>query len=109
MACGETGALCPVRGNVNGAVLARAWRLLKMQTENCHRFHQLPGGSDHELLIAKFRLKLKKIGKTIRSFRYGLNQIPYDYTVEMTNRFNKIDLIERLKNYGQRFITVYRR
>ena len=46
MACGETGALCPVRGNVNGAVLARAWRLLKMQTENCHRFHQLPGGSD---------------------------------------------------------------
>ena len=66
-------------------------------------------GSDHELLIAKFRLKLKKIGKTIRSFRYGLNQIPYDYTVEMTNRFKGLDLIEYLKNYGQRFIALYRR
>ena len=42
-------------------------------------------GSDHELLIAKFRLKLKKVGKTTRSFRYELNQIPYDYTVEVTN------------------------
>ena len=66
-------------------------------------------GSDHELLIAKFRLKLKKIGKTIRSFRYGLNQIPYDYTVEMTNRFKGLDLIEYLKNYGQRFMTLYRK
>ena len=44
-------------------------------------------GSDHELLIAKFRLKLNKVGKTIRPFRYDLNQIPYDYTVEVTNRF----------------------
>ena len=44
-------------------------------------------GSDHELLIAKFRLKLKKVGKTMRPFRYHLNQIPYNYTVEMTNRF----------------------
>ena len=44
-------------------------------------------GSDHELVIAKFRLKLKKVGKTIRSFRYDLNQIPYDYTVEVRNRF----------------------
>ena len=44
-------------------------------------------GSDHELLIAKFRLKLKKVGKTTRPFMYDLNQIPYDYTVEMTNRF----------------------
>ena len=44
-------------------------------------------GSDHELLIAKFRLKLKKVGKTTRSFRYDLNQIPYDYTVEVRNRF----------------------
>ena len=43
--------------------------------------------SDHELLIAKFRLKLKKVGKTTRPFRYDLNQIPYDYTVEVTNRF----------------------
>ena len=46
-------------------------------------------GSDHELLIAKFRLKLKKVEKTTRPFRYDLNQIPYDYTVEVTNRFNE--------------------
>ena len=65
--------------------------------------------SDHELLIAKFRLKLKKVGKTTRPFRYDLNQIPYDYTVEVRNRFNRLDLIECLKNYGQRFMTLYRR
>ena len=52
-------------------------------------------GSDHELLIAKFRLKLKKVGKTSRSFRYDLNQIPYDYTVEVRNRFKGVDLIDR--------------
>ena len=57
-------------------------------------------GSDHELLIAKFRLKLKKVGKTTRPFRYEINQIPYDYTVEMKNRFNGFDVIECLKNYG---------
>ena len=50
-------------------------------------------GSDHELLITKFRLKLKKVGKTARSFRYDLNQIPYDYIVEVTNRFKGLDLI----------------
>ena len=48
------------------------------------------------LLIAKFKLKLKKVGKTTRSFRYDLNQIPYDYTVEMTNRFKGLDLIDRV-------------
>ena len=53
-------------------------------------------GSDHELLIAKFRLKLKKIGKTARPFRYDLNQIPYDYTVEVRNRFKGLDLIDRV-------------
>ena len=53
-------------------------------------------GSDHELLIAKFRLKLKKVEKTSRSFRYDLNQIPYDYTVEMRNRFKDLDLIDRV-------------
>ena len=63
-------------------------------------------GSDHELLIAKFRRKLKKAGKTTRSFRYDLNQIPYYYTVEVTNRFKRLDLIEWLKNYGQRFVTL---
>ena len=52
--------------------------------------------SDHELLIAKFRLKLKKVGKTNRSFRYDVNQIPYDYTVEVTNRFKELDLIDRV-------------
>ena len=66
-------------------------------------------GSDHELLIAKFRLKLNKVGKTTRPFRYDLNQIPYDYTVEGTNRFKGLDLIEYLKNYGRRFMTLYRR
>jgi len=54
-------------------------------------------GSDHELLIAKFRLKLKKVGKTSRTFRYDLTQSPYNYTVEMTNRFKELDLIECLK------------
>ena len=53
-------------------------------------------GSDHELLTAKFRLKLKKVGKATRTFRYDLNQIPYDYTVEVTNRFKELDLIDRV-------------
>ena len=85
--------------------------------------------SDHELLIAKFRLKLTKTGKTTRPFRYDLNQIPddytveviirlfrydlnhipYDYTVKVTNRFKGLDLIECLKNYGWRLVTLYRR
>ena len=51
-------------------------------------------GSDHELCITKFRLKLKKVGKTTRPFRYDLNQIPYDYTVDVRNRFKGLDLIE---------------
>ena len=53
-------------------------------------------GSDHELLIAKFRLKLKKVGKTTRPFKYDLNQIPYNYTVEVTSRFKGLDLIDRV-------------
>ena len=57
--------------------------------------------SDHELLIAKFRLKLKKVGKTTRPFRYDLNQIPYDYTVEVTNWFKGLDLIECLKTMDE--------
>ena len=59
----------------------------------------IPGadcGSDHELLITKFRLKLKKTGKTARLFRYDFNQIPYDYTVEVRNRFKGLDLIDRV-------------
>ena len=66
-------------------------------------------GSDHEL-IAKFRMKLKKVEKTTRPFRYDLNQIPYDYTVEVRNRFKGLDLIDEcLMNHGWRFITLYRR
>ena len=66
-------------------------------------------GSDHELLIAKYRLKLKKVVKTTRTFRYDLNQIPYDYTVEVRNRFKGQELIECLMNYGWRFMILYRR
>ena len=53
-------------------------------------------GSDHELLIAKLRFKLKKVGETTRSFRHDLNQIPFDYTVEVRNRFKGLDLIDRV-------------
>ena len=60
-------------------------------------------------LIARFRLKLKKVEKTTRPFRYDLNQTPNDYTMEMINRFKGLDLIECLKNYRWRFITLYRR
>ena len=65
-----------------------------------------PSNSD---IITKFRLKLKKVRKTTRPFRYDVNQIPYDYTVEVTNRFKGLDLIEGLKNYGWRFVALYRR
>ena len=53
-------------------------------------------GLDHQLLIAKFRLKLKKVGRTTRQFRYDPNQIPYDYTVEVMNRFKGLDLVDRM-------------
>ena len=65
-------------------------------------------GSDHEL-TAKFRLELKKLGKTTRRFRYDLYQTLYDYTVEVRNRFKGLDLTECLKNYRWRFITLYKR
>ena len=61
---------------------------------------------DNELLIAKFRLKLNKVEKTTRPFRYDLNQIPYDYTVEVRNRFKGL---ESQMNYEWRFVTLYRR
>ena len=66
-------------------------------------------GSDHELRIAKLKLKLKKVRKTTRPFRYDLNQIPYNYTVEVRNRFKGLDLIEHLMKYGLKFVTLYRR
>ena len=78
--------------------------------------NQEPTDSDHELIIAKFRRKLKKVGKTTfpfhlngKAFRNDLNQIPYDYTVEVTNRFKGLDLIDCMKNNGRRFVTLYRR
>ena len=79
-------------------IVTTAMKLKKMLTPS--REHKTtPGvdcGSDQEILIAKFRLKLKKVGKTIRPFRYDLNQIPYDYTVEVRNRFKDLDLIDRV-------------
>ena len=67
-------------------------------------------GSDHELLIAKFRLKLKKVGETTRPLRYDLNLIPYDYTVEVMNRLKRLDLVERVpEELWQRSVTLYRR
>ena len=72
---------------------------------------------DHELTVAQImncllpnsKLKLKKVGKTTRLFRYDLDQIPYDSTVEVRNRFKELDVIECLKNYGRRFVTLYTR
>ena len=67
-------------------------------------------GSDYEVLIAKFRHKLKKVGKTARPFRYDLNQIPDDYTVEVRNRFKGLDLLDRVPDVlWMRFATLYRR
>ena len=68
----------------------------KLYTVNNKKKDQELTGSDHELLITKFRLKLKKVGKTTRPFRYDLNQIPYEYTVEVRNRLMDLDLIDRV-------------
>ena len=68
--------------------MEKLYAVSKNKTRSC--------GSDHELLIAKFRLKLKKVGKTTRPFRHDLNQIPYDYTVEVRNQFKGLDLIDRV-------------
>ena len=64
---------------------------------------------EHKVRRVRVRLKLKKVGKTTRPFRYNLNQIPNNYTVEVKNRFKGLDLIESLMNYGWRFVTLYRR
>ena len=67
-------------------------------------------GSDHELLVAKFRLKLKKAVKTTKPFSYDLNHIPYDYTVEVTNRFTGLDMIDRVpEELWMKVQTLYRR
>ena len=70
-----------------------------MMRSSIHSVKTRPGtdcGSDHELLIAKFRLKLKKVGKITRPFRHDLNKIPYDYIVEVRNRFMGVDMIDRV-------------
>ena len=74
-------------------VFAAEWR---SSTQSAKTRPGADCGSDHELHIAKFVLKLKKVGETTRPFRYDLNQIPYDYTVEETNRFKGLDLIDRV-------------
>ena len=97
---------CQYWNQIDYILCSQRWRTSIQSTKT------RPGadcGSDHELLIAKFRLKLMKIGKTTRPFRYDINQIPYDYTVEVRNRFKGLELIECLMNYGWRFVTLYRR
>ena len=84
---------------VNSENYALDWLPQWLSTVSIQSAKTRPGndcGSDHELLIAKFRLKLKKVGKTTRPFRYDLNQIPYDYTVEVKNRYKRLDLIDRV-------------
>ena len=84
---------CQYQNQTDYILCSQRWRS-SIQSTNTR-----PGadcGSDHELLITKFRFKLKKVGKTARPFRYDLNQIPYDYTVEVRNRFKGLDLIDRV-------------
>ena len=81
------------RNQIDYILCSQRWRSSIQSTKT------RPGadsGSDHELLITKFRLQLKKVGKTARPFRYDLNQIPYDYTVEVRNTFKGLDLIDRV-------------
>ena len=97
---------CQHRNQIDYILCSQRWR------SSIQSAKTRPGadcGSDHELLIAKFRLKLAKVGKTTRPFRYDLNQIPYDYTGEVRNRFKGLDLIEWLMNYRWRSVTLYRR
>ena len=95
------------RNQIDYILCSQRWRSSIQSTKT------RPGadcGSDHELLIAKFRLKLKKVGKTARPFRYGLNQIPYDYTVEVRNRLKGLDLIDRVPDeIWMELMTLYRR
>ena len=86
---------CQHWNQIDYILCSQRWRSSRQSTKT------RPGadcGSDHELLTAKFRPKLKKVGKTARPFRYDLNQIPYDYTVEERNRFKGLNLIECLMN-----------
>ena len=93
--------ICQHQNQTDNDLCSQRWRISIQSVKT------RPGvdccGSDHELLVAKFRLKLKKVEKTTRSFRYDLNQIPYD--LEMLTRFTRLDLVDVcLKNYGWMFI-----
>ena len=95
MGCSTPGS--SVRGILQARILE--WVAISFSRSSIQSANTRPGadcGSDHEFLIAKYRLKLKKVGKTTRPFRYDLNQIPYRYTVELTNRFKGLDLIDRV-------------
>ena len=81
------------RNQIDYIVCSQRWRSSIQSTKTRPG---ADGGSDHELLITRFRLKLKKIGKTTRAFRCDINQIPYDYTEEVKNRFKGLDLIDRV-------------
>ena len=83
----------PYRNQIDYILCSQRWRI---SIQSAKTRLGADCGSDHELLIAKFRLKLKKVGETTRPFRYDLNQISYDYTVEVTNRFKGLDLINRV-------------
>ena len=83
----------PHQNQIDYILCSQKWR---SSTQSAKTSPQADCGSDHELLIAKFRLKLKKVGKTTRPFRYALNQILYDNTVEVRNRFKGLDLIDRM-------------
>ena len=87
-------------------ICSQRWRI---SIQSAKTRPEVDCGSDHVLLIAKLTLKSKRVRKTTRPIRYDLNQIPYNNTVEVTNRFMGLELIECLKNYGQRFMTLYRR
>ena len=79
-----------------GQVASKGWPLQGTGASPLTLTLRASEGSDHELLVAKFRLKLRKVGKTTRPFRHDLNQIPYDYTVEVRNRFKGLDMIDRV-------------
>ena len=94
------------RNQIGDILFSQRWRSF---IQSAQTRPEADCGSDHELLIAKFRLKLKKVRKTTRPFRYDLNQIPHDYTAEVRNKFKGLDLTECLMSYGWRFVTLYRR
>ena len=82
---------------VNTKISSWRWRSsIQSENKNKNKKPRANCGSDHELFIEKFRLKLKKVGKTTRSFKYDINQIPYNHTLEVTNRFKGLDLLHRV-------------